>query len=289
MSFDVNYHLLSSVTIASLLKNSNSTTYIHLHIIIFNGWNFATMKKLNSLKYKINNNSEFIFHNGQRAVKDFGEYITTQKIGIGEFARILAPIFAKEADRIIITDSGDIYFKKDLFELYNYPMEGKFVKGVIDPFTPCFTGVSFFNKDNYFNSGVLLIDGKLWREMNLYEDIVNIYNGFNYTKVLELPIQDILNHFFPSITVGNLPVRYNFQGVIDKNGNGICSYIYSFHCSKYFRKDEIFEEEKNIVIRHSNKCKVYNGEGPELKNEWNELAKLTGFYDEICQKYPKGC
>ena len=75
-------------------------------------------------------------------------------------------------------------------------MEGKFVKGVIDPFTPCFTGISFFNKDNYFNSGVLLIDAKLWREMNLYEDIVNIYNGFNYTKILELPIQDILNHFF---------------------------------------------------------------------------------------------
>ena len=170
-------------------------------------------------------------------------------------------------------------------------MEGKFVKGVIDPFTPCFTGISFFNKDNYFNSGVLLIDAKLWREMNLYEDIVNIYNGFNYTKILELPIQDILNHFFPSITVGNLPARYNFQGVINTNDDGMssCSYIYSFYCSKYFRKDEIFEEEKNIVIRHSNKCKVYKGDGPELKNEWNEYAKLTGFYDEICLKYPKGC
>ena len=69
-----------------------------------------------------------------------------------------------------------------------------------------------------------------------------------------------------------------------------CSYIYTFHCSKFFRKDEIIVEEKNIIIRHTNKCKVYKGEeSGELKKEWNELAKLTGFYNEICQKYPKGC
>ena len=68
-----------------------------------------------------------------------------------------------------------------------------------------------------------------------------------------------------------------------------CSYIYTFHYSKFFRKDEIIKEEQNIVIRHSNKCKVYNNEGPELKKEWNEYAKLTGFYEQICLKYPKGC
>ena len=68
-----------------------------------------------------------------------------------------------------------------------------------------------------------------------------------------------------------------------------CSYIYTSKCSKFCRKNEIIEEEKNIAIRLSNKCKVYKGEGRELKKEWNEYAKLTGFYDVICQKHPKGC
>ena len=158
-------------------------------------------------------------------------------MGIGELTRILAPNYVNEADRVIIADSADIYFEKDLYELYNYPLEGKFIKGVIDPFTPCFN-FTFFNKDNYFNRGVLLVNAKLWREMNLYEDIVNIYNGFNYTTILNLPIQDIMNHFFPSITVGNLPARYNFQGFININdkGKSSCSYIYSFNCSEYFEK-----------------------------------------------------
>ena len=293
MSFDNDYHLLSSVTIATLLKNASPSTYIHLHIITFSGWNYSTMVKLNSLKYKINNNTEFIFHNGDKVLKDFGNEIVNENKGIGEYARLLAPNFAKEADRLIITDSADIYFKKDLLELYNYPLEGKFVKGIVDPYTPCFPDYTFFNKENYFNGGVLLVDAKLWREMDLYEEIVNLYNGFNYTGTLPTPIQDILNNFFPSITVGNLPLRYNLQGYADLNGNNYPPYndIYERDCSKFFnKKDEIIEEEKNIVIRHTNKFKAYDGDAyDELRKELNYYAKLTGFYEEICEKYSNGC
>ena len=71
MSFDNDYYLLSSTTIASLLKNSDKTTYIHLHITSVKNFLYSTMKRLNSLKYKINNNSQFIFHNGSQAKIDF--------------------------------------------------------------------------------------------------------------------------------------------------------------------------------------------------------------------------
>ena len=56
------YHLLASVTIASILKNANSDSYIHLHIIALNNLEFKTMNKIYSLKSKINNNAEFIFY-----------------------------------------------------------------------------------------------------------------------------------------------------------------------------------------------------------------------------------
>ena len=63
------YHLLASVTIASILKNANSVSYIHLHIIALNNLEFKTMNKIYSLKSKINNNAEFIFYNGKRSKK----------------------------------------------------------------------------------------------------------------------------------------------------------------------------------------------------------------------------
>ena len=146
MSFDDNYHLLSSVTIASLLKNAKKSTYIHLHIIAVDNFKYPIMKKINSLKSKINNNTEFIFHNGDKALKDFGNNIKKESKGIPEYARLLAPYFANDSDRIIVTDSADLIIKKDLYELYNYPLENKLVKGSIDPYTKCFPDYIFFIK-----------------------------------------------------------------------------------------------------------------------------------------------
>ena len=291
MSFNNDYHLLSSVSIASLLKNSAPTSFIHLHIIVVDGWVYSTMKKLNSLKYKINSNCEFIFHNGEQALKDFGEDSKKEAKGIGEYARLLAPYFANDTDRLIITDSADIFFDKDLLELYNYPLDDKFVKGIEDPYTSCFPTFIFFKKENYFNGGVLLVNAKKWREFDLYHDLVTFYKAFKYKNKLMTPIQDLLNNFFPSISVGNLPLRYNFQGYTDANGIDIYEMIYKKDCSKYYnKKKELIKEEKKLVIRHSNKYKVYNGDKfDNLFNEWTYYAKMTGFYKEICKKYPTVC
>jgi lipopolysaccharide biosynthesis glycosyltransferase len=188
MSFNNDYHLLSSVSIASLLKNSAPTSFIHLHIIAVDGWVYPTMKKLNSLKYKINRNCEFIFHNGEQALKDFGEDSKKDATGIGDYARLLAPYFANDTDRLIITDSADLFFEKDLLELYNYPLDDKFVKGIEDPYTSCFSTFIFFKKENYFNGGVLLVNAKKWREFDLYHDLVTFYKAFNYQKKLMAPI-----------------------------------------------------------------------------------------------------
>ena len=293
MSFNNDYHLLSTVTIASLLKNAKKTTYIHLHIIAVDGFIYPTMKKLNSLKSKINNNTEFIFHNGDRVQKDLGKHTKDEQKGVGEYARLLAPYFVNDTDRIIITDSADLLIKKDLFELYNYPLEDKLVKGVIDPYTKCFPEYYFFHKENYFNGGVLLFNAKRWREMNLYQDIVNFYKGFKYKGRLPTPIQDILNTFFPAASIGLLPLKYNFQGYVYLHGEEEYPYnnIYELECSIFYKKKKkLIKVEKDLVIRHCNKYKVYTGEASyEVKKEWQYYAKMTGFYDELCENYPQAC
>ena len=297
MSFDNDYYLLSSVTIASLLKNANKSTYIHIHIITVENFLYETMKKLNSLKYKINNNTEFIFHDGSKAEIDFGFQIKSEPYGVGEYARLMSPELINDTDRILVTDSGDLFIEKDLYELYNYPLDDKLIKGVVDPYTKCFSEYYFFKKENYFNGGVLLFNSKKWREMGIYQDIVNFYNSFKYKGRLPTPIQDILNTFFPSLAVGTLPLRYNFQGFYDikasreDNEYSTFSNIFNLECSLFKGRDDILtEEEKNLVIRHNNKLKVHNGESTyELIQKWGYYVNLTGFNDEICSKYHSGC
>jgi len=81
------------------------------------------------------------------------------------------------------------------------------------------------------------------------------------------------------------------QGYAEINSN-IYKYKESLYrkCSLFYRKEnEIKEEEKNLVIRHLNKFKPYKGNGFSLKDEWKYYANKTGFYREICRRYPSGC
>ena len=275
MSFNNDYYLLTTVTIASLFKNAAPDTYIHVYIIETGDMVHETRKKLLSLKAKINNNTEFIFYNGSRAINDFGPQIIKECYGVGEYARLLSPEIVK-SDRVLVIDSGDLFIEKDLVEFFNLPFNDTLILGSLDPYAKCFTEIPSLRKKNYINSGVLLFNAKKWREMEIYKDIVNLYQGFNFYGRLSLPIQDIVNTFLPYVSLGYLPIKYNFQ---------YHSYIYS-SCSVISR-NEVEDAIKNEIIRHNNKMKPYFGDGE--KDKWIHYANLTGFLDEICLKYPKGC
>jgi len=276
MSFNNDYYLLTTVTIASILKNMANKTYVHIHIIETGDFIHETRKKLNSLKYRINNNSEFIFYNGAKAVDDFGKEIKNNtRYGAGEYARLMAPDLTN-TDRIIVIDSGDVIVKKDLVEFYNMDLQDKLVWGALGPFGKCFNDFILQNKENYINAGVLLFNSKKWREMGIYKDIINFYKAFKFKGRLGLPIQQILNTFLPYLSIGILPLKYNFQ---------YHPYI-SAKCV-VVTKEQVKEAQENEVIRHNNKMKPETGDGDV--STWFYYANLTGFIDELCQKYPRGC
>ena len=156
-AFDNNYYLLTSVGVASILKTANPNSYIHFHIIASKGFQYETMKKLNTLKAKLNNNTEFIFYEGSKVEDDFGAHIAKEHYPSGEYAKIFgAELIDKSIDRVIALDGGDILAQKDLLELYNYPLENYLVRGIEDPYAPCFRNSNpFFKKEAYINGGVV--------------------------------------------------------------------------------------------------------------------------------------
>ena len=293
-AFNNEYYLLASVTITSILKTANNNSYIHIHIIASKGFKYETMKKLNSLKEKINKNVEFIFYDGSKAEDDFGNHIKNESYGVGEYAKLLGSVLVDEnIDRIIALDAGDLLIQKDLLEFYNYPLDNYLVRGAIDPLAPCFSsGNIFFLKEGYLNAGVFLYNLKKWREMDIYNDILKFYKYFNFTHKLPTPHQDFINCFLPSISVGLLPIKYNLQEYIDiENPNNYRrgTELYTSRCSYFYgKKDEILEGAKNVVIYHYNHAKINNGNGaPFLIKQWIKYAEITGFYEEIKRRYPR--
>ena len=292
MSFNDDYSLLSSVTISSILENASNSSFIHIHIIAVDNFIYPTMKKLNSLKYKINNNSEFIFYNGQEAEEAFGLQTINEIRGMGEYARLLSLKLINSTDRLIVIDSADLIIKDDLLDLYNYPLDDLLFRGSVDPFIHCIDCI-FYNKDNFINGGVILFNLNKCKEMNIYQYIIKFYKEFKYKSRFCSPYQDILNHFLPAISMGLLPLRFNMQGYAEiKNNNSVLKFemVYLEKCSIFYKKNkEIEEEEKKLVVRHYNHFKIYEGKGSIFKEEWNYYANKTGFYKEICQNYPKAC
>jgi len=291
--FNNEYYLLASITITSILKTANKNSFFHIHIITPKGFEYETMKKLNSLKKKISKNVEFIFYDGSKVEDDFGSHIKDNKYGSADYARLLGlDLVDKEVDRIISLDAGDLLIQKDLLELYNYPLDDYLVRGAVDALAPCAAGWNiFFLKEDYTNAGVYLYNLKKWREVDIYNDIVKFYKNFNFKDKVPTPYQDFINGFLPSASVGLFPIKYNLQEYIDINdttNNQKGEVLYTSTCSNFYgKKDEILEGVKNVVIWHYNKAKIYKGEGvPFLKNQWIKYAEMTGFYEEIKQKYP---
>jgi len=264
-AFNSEYHLLASVTITSILKTANKNTYIHIHIIASKGFEYEIMKKLNSLKEKVNKNVEFLFYDGSKAEDDFGSQIKNELFGVGEYAKLLGPVLVdKKIDRILTLDAGDL-----LIQNWNI----------------------FFLREGYLNAGVYLYNLKKWREMDLYNDILKFFKYLDFENKLKTPHQDIINCFLPSALVGLFPAKYNLQEYIDiknKSDEQKGSSLYNLNCSYYYgKKQEIFNEAKNVVIWHYTKSKIHKGEGaPFLTKQWKKYAKMTGFYEEISQNYP---
>ena len=289
LCFNEAYHLLASVTIASILKNANSDTYIYFHIIALNNLSGKIMKKIFSLREKINFKSEFIFYNGEQAEIDFKEGALSSERGIIDYARLLIPeLVDNSIEKIISLDIGNIIVEKDLYELYMKNVTDIAYFGVHDAYSKCFMKSPFNHKYEYSNGGALLLNIKKFKEINLYKYMVKMYKYLLDKTKFYRPYSDIMNDFLPWKCEEYLPLEYNMPEFIKLNINNQTDYqIWRKNCSYYYnKKDDVINAEKNIVIRNYENYPVYQGKGNKyMQNHWLKYADLTGFGEEIRKKY----
>jgi lipopolysaccharide biosynthesis glycosyltransferase len=167
--FNEEYHLLASITIASVLKNSNPDTFTYFHIIALNNLPGKIMEKIFSLRKKINENSGFIFYNGKKAENDFKEGAKTSSRGMIDYGRLLIPeVIDDSIDRVISLDIGNIIVEKDLYDLYTKNLTDLAYLGVKDAYSKCFMESIFNHKPEYINGAVLLVNIQKFKEINIH-------------------------------------------------------------------------------------------------------------------------
>lgn len=291
MAFDVNFILLSTISIVSILNTSNSDTFTHFHIIL-NNCTYYDIKPIIDLK-RINNNVSFIFYNGKQAEYDFKD-INLGDRGIGEYSRLLIPEIVNNTNKILILDSGDLFANKDLSEIFFFELKDNyFAFSLEDVAGRIYKDFYLFRHKFYSNGGVTLVNIRKFREDNLYKTAFYTSMAFSY---FECPYQDIL------ILISNFkfkyfPLNYNcrqfYKSKTEFINNNFTSYEinYWLDSQKFspfrYSKKELVNAALNPVILHLYKSKPFkNHSNEEFKKMWINYAKMTNLFDKIKEKYP---
>ena len=186
------------------------------------------MNKMKTFVEKRGQKIEFINVDTSSIDKGYDFFASPQwngRISNIAIARLLLPdLLPKSINKVLYLDA-DILVQRDLKPLYNYNLAGYSTAMAKDPWWPEYDFVKL--KKPYFNSGVILMDLKLWRERKITQQMLN-YIEKNFTRFIpnndsktyfNFPDQDLINVVLQG-KIKTLPQTYNnFREVYDIFGD----------------------------------------------------------------------
>ena len=216
-------------------------------------------------------------------ISRFKDFRVLEHVSLDMYSRFLIPELKPNLEKVIYLDVDTITFG-DIAQLYNEALDEYIVGAIWEEFIETETErkVRVIKKfrlsdtHKYFNSGVLLIDCKKWRENAITTKLFKIEQ--EYRNSLECPDQDILNIYFNNNNFKLLYKKYNYM---TQNSN-------------YYK-----EASPDIFIRHYNsptkpwQCdvvldcvdkKYFLSPIKNFDDFWF-FAKKTLFYDELTAVY----
>lgn len=185
-----------------------------------------------------------------------------EHINSSAFGKFLIPEFIQE-DKVLYLDS-DLIVTSNLDGLFNTDFGDKLLLAVRD-----------YNEFMFFNSGVMLINNRKWKENQVMDSLIKM--GENHK--ISNGDQTVINDFFQD-QIGELNLTYNYQIGFEKNAfwnnlNRTLEYLDEVSNPKiihYVTPDKPF----NLVSVNSlrNKWWHYN------RLEWSEIISKYGSFDK---------
>ena len=264
-----------AATIASILKNS---TYDKDNLIINiisadlseeNKNKISSLSTIRTFQIHFFDIDDTIFKNYQMPA-----YISSN----AALYRYLIPTILPSCDKALYLDS-DIIVKGSLSPLFNTNLDNNYIAGVEDfHWNMAWKRIKLNSsiKEPYFNSGVLLINCKKWREDNIFEKLIEQTNNLN-PKMLEQLDQDAINIVCENRKVLLHP-KYNLLSCFTD-----CSYFTQY--SKEEMQDAI---NSPVIIHYTGGIKPWIKKGfplNQLSYEYHRYLQMTAYYDKSFETY----
>ena len=271
--------------LSSALEHISSSSFLHVHIMNADNFTLETFSIIMNMVHKINNNTEIIMYNANKAREDFKiREDKNYSISI-DYARLFAFKEIKGVQKIIFLKLDNIMIEKDLSELYNIDMNDIYGRGIsevpsirhpvdwMDPF--------LFDKSHFINDAVILINLELCQKEDFYNKAKELNNNEFYKKT-EDPTQDILNILMRK-KIEFFNPKFNkisfYEKDEDKNDESKW-YPWVAETMKYGEKNNHFYTKEDLLSADSD---------PFVVNYlWeNQLGKKVKKYEDEKEKYAK--
>ena len=262
-----------SVSIESLLSHNRNVTVW----ILNNGIKAESVEKLK--RQAALHNATINFMPLKNLEHYAGRELSCQsKISLTAYFRLFMPqILPLSVENLLYLDC-DTMVRKDLTDLWERKFDG--CAAVAEPTAPLMKEkIELKKSDCYFNSGVLLVDLKKWREEKIMEKFVD------YMEEMEGDIsfedQGVINHVLKN-EIFALPFKYNVTTQF---------FDFGYDGFSMMKKDEVRYERKEVekgledptIVHFTNS---FASERPWVKgcehryvNEWREYKDRTEWKD----------
>ena len=207
LAFDDKYITPFYVLLTSLFQNNRQHT-IGIHVIV-SGINQEAKDAIT--EYVNSNHNKIIFYEvdtdyiSKLVLPDNEENYLTGAI----YYRLFFPFLVSEAVERLLYMDVDTLVVGDLAGLATLDLAGKPVGAVTDTDMPVRTDLGIYSVEEYFNSGVLLMDIAMWKAQSISEKALKII-GEQPERIRGYPDQDALNMALQDNWY-KLTVKYNLM------------------------------------------------------------------------------
>ncbi len=268
-TIDNNYPIFTLLAIESILKNNTSNSDYTFYIVENNITKKNKAKMKHHVTDKWGQQIEFININTESIDKGINFYaFQHSRITPIGLARITIPnIIPQNIDRIIYLD-GDILVTDDLLELYNFDLQNKpagLVKNIVKE------KYTIHKFKNYYNSGVILLDTKKWRQNHITEAMLNYLHSHSQDFMYDMDSpkgskyrygdQDLINCVLEN-NITTLPQKWNNQYIrnnrnLNQDNSGIYHYIGSRKPWDFDKLVKTKAEKKYLYYWDKSDLRVY--------------------------------
>ena len=253
---DANYVKLTAISAVSLLKHNPGARIVLLGYNLDDGAKDVVRARVES------NGGEFVYLDVGGEIEKLAKRGYCGYTSYVAYARVFIPLLMHTDERIVYLD-GDTLVVGSLREMLETPLNGKALAFGVDC-VPCsfkrFLNIPY--SQPYFNSGVMLLDPKAWRERRLTERFLEELEHPHGPVVLG--DQDVYTRAFPE-EIALLQPKWNFiSHYFLFSYSGVCRVVGG-------RKNVLFSQEDYIEAQRD--ARIYHFLGHTLGRPWYTSSK----------------